>query len=102
MKKNIPFVIYDAAAGSGKTFTLVKEYLKIILQESNQVIQFPIPLVLFDEFGDSSLNFKLLFWTDNFADWMLVKSNVLFEISDVFTKEKIEIPFPQRDIHMIP
>ncbi len=33
MKKNSPFIIYDAAAGSGKTFTLVKEYLKIILQE---------------------------------------------------------------------
>jgi ATP-dependent exoDNAse (exonuclease V) beta subunit len=30
-----PFVIYDAAAGSGKTFTLVKEYLKIILTSKN-------------------------------------------------------------------
>ncbi len=35
MKNNSPFTIYDAAAGSGKTFTLVKEYLKIILQEKN-------------------------------------------------------------------
>ena len=35
MKKNTPFTIYDAAAGSGKTFTLVKEYLKIILQEKS-------------------------------------------------------------------
>jgi len=35
LKKNTPFTIYDAAAGSGKTFTLVKEYLKIILQEKN-------------------------------------------------------------------
>ena len=35
MNTRTPFVIYDAAAGSGKTFTLVKEYLKIILQ-SNQ------------------------------------------------------------------
>ncbi len=36
MNKNTPFVIYDAAAGSGKTFTLVKEYLKIILQSNNE------------------------------------------------------------------
>ena len=35
MNTRTPFVIYDAAAGSGKTFTLVKEYLKIILK-SNQ------------------------------------------------------------------
>jgi len=32
----VPFVIYDAAAGSGKTFTLVKEYLKLILQNTNE------------------------------------------------------------------
>ncbi len=36
MEKKVPFVIYDAAAGSGKTFTLVKEYLKIILQAKNE------------------------------------------------------------------
>ncbi len=36
MKKNTPFIIYDAAAGSGKTFTLVKEYLKIILQAKTE------------------------------------------------------------------
>ncbi len=36
MSKIIPFTIYDAAAGSGKTFTLVKEYLKIIIQASNE------------------------------------------------------------------
>jgi len=35
LKKKSPFIIYDAAAGSGKTFTLVKEYLKIILQAKN-------------------------------------------------------------------
>jgi len=35
LKKKPPFIIYDAAAGSGKTFTLVKEYLKIILQAKN-------------------------------------------------------------------
>ena len=36
MNQNTPFAIYDAAAGSGKTFTLVKEYLKIILKSNNE------------------------------------------------------------------
>ena len=36
LNKNTPFSIYDAAAGSGKTFTLVKEYLKIILKSNNE------------------------------------------------------------------
>lgn len=35
LDQKAPFIIYDAAAGSGKTFTLVKEYLKIILQATN-------------------------------------------------------------------
>ncbi len=84
----------------GSDIRQVSDLLKAILQENSQVIKFPEPLVLFDEFADSSLNFKLLFWTDNIGDWMQVKSNVLFEINDDFAKENIEIPFPQRDIHM--
>ena len=84
----------------GSDIKQVSELLKDILDQDSQVINFPEPLVLFDEFADSSLNFKLLFWTGNIGDWMIVKSNVLFEINTVFEKENIEIPFPQRDIHM--
>jgi len=36
LEKKVPFIIYDAAAGSGKTFTLVKDYLKIILLNTNE------------------------------------------------------------------
>ncbi|CAH8288002.1 ATP-dependent exoDNAse (exonuclease V) beta subunit [Mariniflexile fucanivorans] len=35
MPQNYPFTIYNASAGSGKTFTLVKEYLKILFQSNN-------------------------------------------------------------------
>lgn len=84
----------------GSDVQKVSELLNTILQETDQVIKFPKPLVLFNEFGDSSLNFRLLFWTDNFSDWMLIKSNIMFKINDAFAKENIEIPFPQRDIHM--
>ena len=84
----------------GSDVRQVSGLLKTILHENDQVMKFPDPMILFDEFADSSLNFKLLFWTENIADWMQVKSDVLFEINDVFTKENVEIPFPQRDIHM--
>lgn len=84
----------------GSDVQKVSKILTTILQEADQVIIFPTPLVLFNEFGDSSLNFRLLFWTDSFSDWIKVKSNVLFKINDEFAKENIEIPFPQRDIHL--
>ena len=35
MPKNLPFTIYNASAGSGKTYTLVKEYLKILFKSNN-------------------------------------------------------------------
>jgi small-conductance mechanosensitive channel len=59
------------------------------------------PRVLFTEFADSSLNFKLLVWVDvrRHAE-RIVKSALYFSIFDEFKKSGIEIPFPQRDIHV--
>jgi len=57
--------------------------------------------VLFTEFADSSLNFKLLVWVDmrRYAE-RVVKSALYFAIFDEFKKAGVEIPFPQRDIHV--
>jgi small-conductance mechanosensitive channel len=58
----------------------------------------PEPLALFDEFGDSSLNFRLLFWVP-VEYGILSKSAVSIEIYDRFDQEGITIPFPQRDVN---
>lgn len=50
--------------------------------------------------GESSLNFRLLFWTDNFSEWIRIKSEVVFMVYDILTREGISIPFPQRDLHI--
>ncbi len=59
------------------------------------------PRVLFTEFADSSLNFRLLVWIDarRFAE-RVVHSALYFAIFEEFKKAGIEIPFPQRDIHI--
>ena len=59
------------------------------------------PRVLFTEFADSSLNFKLLVWVDvrRYAE-RVIKSALYFAIFEAFKKAGIEIPFPQRDIHI--
>jgi small-conductance mechanosensitive channel len=60
------------------------------------------PDVLFDEFDDSSLNFFLRIWTYEFVNKpKVLKSELNYEISRKFSEEGIEIPFPQRDIHII-
>jgi potassium-dependent mechanosensitive channel len=60
----------------------------------------PEPLPLFDEFADSSLNFRLLFWVP--VDSVLVsKSDVSIDIYNRFEAAGIQIPFPQQDVNII-
>lgn len=59
------------------------------------------PVVRFTEYGDSSLNFQLLVWIDvRTTPRRLVRSALYFTIFEEFKKAGIEIPFPQRDIHI--
>lgn len=54
-----------------------------------------------DNFGDSSVDFILYFWIDDVNDGLRnVKSEVLFNIWHKFKENNIEIPFPQRDLHL--
>lgn len=65
------------------------------------VLHDPGPSVLFHEFGDSSLNFTLRVWTREFATIPgVLRSDLNFSISRAFKHHGIEIPFPQRDLHI--
>ncbi|MBN8615816.1 MAG: mechanosensitive ion channel, partial [Deltaproteobacteria bacterium] len=59
------------------------------------------PEVLFDAFGESSLDFTLQFWARSFADSIELKSDVGLAVHDALTKAGIQIPFPQRDVHIV-
>jgi small-conductance mechanosensitive channel len=56
--------------------------------------------VRFLEFGDSSLNFELLVWLDDPPGHYRLRSDLNYAIDAVFRKQGIEIPFPQRDLHL--
>ena len=58
------------------------------------------PFVLLTEFADSSVNFELRAYVDNVGKKGAVRSKIMFAIWDEFEKNKIEIPFPQRVVHM--
>ncbi len=81
----------------------VREVLLSIAEENDNVVKMgpvPRPVVLFREFGDSSLNFELRIFLRNVEDRLSVISEINFAIDKVFRKEGIEIPFPQRDLHI--
>ncbi len=65
----------------------------------------PKPTVQLMEFADSSLNFRLLVWSEKPRRHLAVKSAIRYNIHRLFKEEGIEIPFPQRDItlkHVLP
>jgi len=59
----------------------------------------PAPLITFDQFGDSSLNFTLRFWS-SLDSWLQVRSELNKQIAREFEENGIEMPFPQRDLHL--
>jgi len=77
---------------------------KIILEaayENHGVLSNPPPDVIFEEYGDSSLNFSLIVWTSEFITRpKILKSQLYYSIFKKFRENQIEIPFPQRDLHI--
>jgi len=82
----------------GTDTKLVKELLLKVARDNVYVLSSPGPSVRFTNFGDSSLDFHLIFWSRNFLVIEDIKSDLRFEINEAFLEHKISIPFPQRDI----
>jgi small-conductance mechanosensitive channel len=78
----------------------VQKIFMDILSAHPEVVAEPKPIVLFNNFGDSSLDFRLLFWTENFDEWIRIRSEVIFQVFDGLKEAGIEIPFPQHDLHI--
>ena len=78
---------------------LVKEILIEIASEHPLILKKPAPLVLFNDFGESALEFELLFSINRSFESNIVKSDVRFAIDTAFRENTITIPFPQCVIH---
>ncbi len=78
----------------------VRTVLMRVASEDPELLRSPAPEVRFDAFGESSLDFSLLVWIGNPREDLRTASRLRFEIEAAFRAEKIQIPFPQRDVHM--
>lgn len=72
--------------------------LKDIAEKNPLVLNEPEPFIMFQEFGDSSLNIKFGVWVTKEQYWEL-KKKILIEIKERFDSEGIEIPFPHRTLY---
>jgi small-conductance mechanosensitive channel len=79
----------------------VRQILLEVATHHPGVIKHPPPDVIFNEFGDSSLNFVLRVWTHEFITRPnVLRSDLNFLIRKAFKEHSVEIPFPQRDLHI--
>ncbi len=88
----------------GSDTQLVKKLLFDVAQAHPQVINDPTmapsPRVFFLSFGDSALLFELRCFIEHIPDLWRVISDINFEIDRVFRENGVQIPFPQRDLHL--
>lgn len=99
--KNKTRVRVSVGVAYGSDIDQVKEVLCQIAEENKEVADFPKPRARFREFGNSALNFQLLCWIDEPVFRGRVTDDLNTQIYKRFSQEGIEIPFPQRDIHII-
>ncbi|SMC65833.1 Mechanosensitive ion channel [Desulfocicer vacuolatum DSM 3385] len=98
-----PYIRRDLLVGVayGSDTGLVKELLLKAADSVKHVYSYPRkPMVLFFNFGESSLDFKLRFWS-GIDDFVTAESDLRFEIDKLFREHDVVIPFPQRDLHIM-
>jgi small-conductance mechanosensitive channel len=84
----------------GSDVPLVMETLVVCANTNSMVAKSPAPQVVFLSFGESSLDFELRVWVTDSDHRLAVQSELHQEIDRQFREAKIEIAFPQRDLHL--
>lgn len=91
--------VISVGVAYGSDTALVTELLKKVAQAHPNVLSEPEPLITFDEFGDSSLNFTVRVYLPDFEKRLITIHELNQGIDQAFRDAGVEIPFPQRDVH---
>jgi small-conductance mechanosensitive channel len=97
-------LILDIGVAYGSDVEKVRTILEEVATGSEYVItdgvMAPKPKALFMSFGDSSLNFELRVWIRQIRRRFDATSDLHFAVDKAFRENGVEIPFPQRDLHV--
>jgi small-conductance mechanosensitive channel len=83
----------------GSNIELVQSLL-VEATKHSKVLASPAPICVFEDFGDSSLNFDVRFWCSDIWEMENICSDIRCQIDRLFRENQVAIPFPQRDIHI--
>jgi potassium-dependent mechanosensitive channel len=79
------------------------EKVKKLIEEAlihEKILENPHSRVLMQNFGDSSVDFRVLFWVESIDFWIDVRAEIMTAIFKSFAANGIEIPFPKRDLYL--
>lgn len=84
----------------GSDTRLATELLYKVAADEPEILANPEPVVVFEEFGDNSLNLELRVFVTGLTTFRRLRHKINMAIDDEFRKHGIEIAFPQRDLHL--
>jgi len=84
----------------GSDTKLVEDILTKVAVDHPNVLNKPEPKVFFRDFGNSSLDFELMFWSEHTWEIEFTRSDLRFKIDQAFRDSNVTIPFPQRVLHI--
>lgn len=90
----------EVGVAYGSDVAQVTNTLLGVARDCESVLKDPAPAVWYTGFGESSLSFELLVWTDDPHSHYIVQSQLRYAIDAAFRRDGIEMPFPQRDLHI--
>jgi small-conductance mechanosensitive channel len=99
MEKKTRFHI-NVGVAYGSDIEKVTRVLLECAQDHTSISTTPKPFVRFNDFGNSSLDFQLYFWTIETFQVETIKSDIRYKIDAAFRQNQIKIPYPQRDVHI--
>lgn len=98
MEKKTRFHV-NVGVAYGSDVDKVSAILHEVASGHPKITKSPSPVVMFSDFGESSLDFKLHFWTSDTFWVEIIKSDLRYAINKKFNENSVTIPFPQRDVH---
>jgi small-conductance mechanosensitive channel len=78
----------------------VLELLREVALSTPGISPQPEPAIVFKGLGASSLDFGVRAWTNDFGDWVTIRTEMTARVYEALSREKIAIPFPQQDLHL--
>ncbi len=93
-------LIIQVGVAYGSDTRLTTQLLYRVARENPEVLDEPAPIVVFSEFGDSSLTFELRLFVSDLSTYRRLRHDLHIAIDDTFREHGIEIAFPQCDLHV--